>query len=47
MSENEEEKWTSKKSNKKEPPKKPTKIDVTELNELIIKKRNRYTRGII
>ena len=38
VSENEEEQWTSKKSNKKEPPKKPTKTDVNELNELIIKK---------
>ena len=34
---NEEEQQTSKKFNKKEPPKKPTKTDVNELNELIIK----------
>ena len=33
----EEQKQTSKKFGKKEPPKKPTKTDVKELNELIIK----------
>ena len=38
QSENEEEQQTSKKFNKKEPPIKPTKTDVDELNELIIKK---------
>ena len=34
----EEEQQTSKKFNKKEPPKKPTQTDLDELNEQIIKK---------
>ena len=46
MSENEEEQWTSKKSNKKEPPKKPIKTDVNELNELIIKKETGTNREL-
>ena len=36
-SENEEEQQASKKFNEKEPPVKPTKTDVNEFNELIIK----------
>ena len=35
----EEQEQISKKSNKKEPPKKPGKTDVKEFNELIIKKK--------
>ena len=35
--ESEEEKQTRKKSDKKEPPKKPASIDTNELNELITK----------
>ena len=44
MSQNEEEQQTSKKFNKKEPPKKPTKTDVNELNELIIKEETSIDR---
>ena len=36
----------SKKSNKKEPPKKPKKTDVKELNELIIKKETGINREL-
>ena len=44
---NEEEQWTSKKFNKKEPSKNPTKTDLNELNELIIKKETRnYLKDI-
>ena len=46
VSENEEEQWTSKKSNEKEPPKKPTKTDVNELNELIVKKETGTNREL-
>ena len=45
-SENEEEQQTSKKINKKEPPKKPTKTDMKELNELIIKKETGTNREL-
>ena len=41
-----EEQQTSKKFNKKEPPIKPTKIDVNELNELITKKETRINRKL-
>ena len=41
-----EEQQTSKKSNKKEPPIKPTKIDVNKLNELIIKKETGINREL-
>ena len=46
-SENEEKQQTSKKFNKKEPPKKPTKTDVNELNELIIKEETGIDRELI
>ena len=42
-----EEQQTSRKFNKKEPPIKPKKNDVNELNELIIIKRNRHKQRII
>ena len=42
----EEQEQTSKKPNKKEPPKKPTKTDVNELNELIIKKETGINREL-
>ena len=45
-SENEEEQQTSKKFNKKEPLKKPTKTDVNELNELIIKEETSVDREL-
>ena len=42
----EEQEQTSKKFNKREPPKKPTKTDVKELNELIIKKETGINREL-
>ena len=45
-SESEEEQRTGKKFNKKEPFKKPTKTDVNDLNELIIKKETDVNREI-
>ena len=45
-SENEEEQQTSKKFNKKEPPIKPTKTDVNELNELIVKEETDIDREL-
>ena len=42
----EEEKQTDKKPDKKEPPKKPTKSDVLEFNELIIKKETGMNREL-
>ena len=42
----EKQEQTSKKSNKKEPPKKPRKTDVKELNELIIKKETGINREL-
>ena len=42
----EEQEQTSKKPNKKEPPKKPTKTDVNEFNELIIKKETGINREL-
>ena len=45
-SENEEEQQTSKKFNKKEPPKKPTETDVNEFTELIIKKETSINREL-
>ena len=40
------EQWTSQKSNEKEPPKNPTKTDVNELTELIIKKETGTKRKL-
>ena len=42
----EEEKQTDKKPDRKEPPKKPTKSDVLEFNELIIKKETGMNREL-